>query len=87
MTKQRASVLILAIFYRQNRRQFRSSQVQKKANFKMHMMVSSLFTSLCPGCLVVSLHNPTVLNLGSMMALVAFFSLLIRVCLELTLVK
>ena len=84
MTKQRASVLVLAIFYRQNRRQFRSSQVQKKANFKMHM-VSSLFTSLCPGCLVVSLHNPTVL--GSMMALVAFFSLLIRVCLELTLVK
>ena len=76
MTKQRASVLVLAIFYRQNRRQFRSSQVQKKANFKMHM-VSSLFTSLCPGCLVVSLHNPTVLDLGSMMALVAFFSLLI----------
>ena len=86
MTKQRASVLVLAIFYRQNRGQFRSSQVQKQANFKMHM-VSSLFTSLCPGCLVVSLHNPTVLDLGSMMALVAFFSLLIRVCLELTLVK
>ena len=86
MTKQRASVLRLAIFYRQNRRQFRSSQVQKQANFEMHM-VSSLFTSLCPGCLVVSLHNPTVLNLGGMMALVAFFSLFIRVCLELTLVK
>ena len=63
MTKQRASVLVLAIFYRPNRRQFRSSQVQKQANFEMHM-VSSLFTSLCPGCLVVLLHNPTVLNLA-----------------------
>ena len=42
--------------------------MQKQANFTMHMG-SSLFTSLCPGCLVVSLHNPTVLNLGGMMAL------------------
>ena len=71
---------------KQNRRKFRSSQVQKQANFKMHMG-SSLFTSLCPVCLVVSLHNPTVLNWGGMMALVAFFSLLFHVCLKLTLVK